>query len=195
MQENLDNQMQIRQRRKCRESLGGMLRHYMTSPRLQKKVNDVEKDIGKIEKTLEESNELKDFVKSPIFSMEDKQNAFKKIMKKIKVTELSAKFIHTIIANRRSMVMNEIIIAFKAKLASMRGETVAQITSAHKLSDKQIEKLQKTLKSVIGKDVILQISNDNSLQGGMIVKIGSKQIDTSIKTKLNSLQLTLKEVG
>ena len=194
MQENLDNQAG-----KAETLVSGVARRYAEAlydlAEGQKKVNDVEKDIEKIEKTLEESNELKDFVKSPIFSMEDKQNAFKKIMKKIKITELSAKFIHTIIANRRSMVMNEIIIAFKAKLASMRGETVAQITSAHKLSDKQIEKLQKTLKSVIGKDVILQISNDNSLQGGMIVKIGSKQIDTSIKTKLNSLQLTLKEVG
>ena len=194
MQENLDNQMD-----KAETQVSGVARRYAEAlydlAEGQKKVKEVEKDIGKIEKTLEESSELKDFVKSPIFSMEDKQNAFKKIMKKIKVTELSAKFIHTIIANRRSMVMNEIIIAFKAKLASMRGETIAQITSAHKLSDKQIGKLQKTLKSVIGKDVILQISNDNSLQGGMIVKIGSKQIDTSIKTKLNSLQLTLKEVG
>lgn len=161
----------------------------------QNTINEVEKDMNNFANLMNNSQDLKDFAKSPIFSIDDKQNAFGKIIEKMNCNDLFAKFIKTIIANKRSELLMEIIFAFRAKLSQMRGEILAQITAAHELSQTQIEKLQNILKTISGKDIDLQISYDSSLQGGMIVKIGSKQIDTSLKTKLSSLKLTLKEAG
>lgn len=159
------------------------------------KIDEIEKDMNTINQMIKESEELKRLMKSPIFSMEEKQKTFKEIMEKTKINELCTRFIHVVIANKRSGVIGEIIDAFNSKLADIRGETNANITTAHKLSEEQMTKLKETLKSIIGKDVAVNANVDESLQGGMIVKIGSKQIDTSIKTKLQSLKLKLKEVG
>ena len=87
------------------------------------------------------------------------------------------------------------IRAFRAKLADARGETSAEVVVAQKLSADQTKQLKATLKGVVGKDVALDVTVDPSLLGGMIVKVGSRQIDTSLKTKLSSLKLALKEVG
>ena len=87
------------------------------------------------------------------------------------------------------------IRAFREIAARHRGEVTAEVTSAHKLTPAQETELKATLKSVAGKDVTLSLAVDPSLLGGMVVKIGSRQIDTSLRTKLNSLKLALKEVG
>ena len=81
------------------------------------------------------------------------------------------------------------------KLAEHRGEVSAQVTVAHALTAAQKKELATTLKGIVGKDVALDVTEDQSLLGGMIVKVGSRQIDTSLKTKLSSLKLALKEVG
>ena len=85
--------------------------------------------------------------------------------------------------------------AFRAIAADARGEVAADVTSAHPLSASQQEELKAALKGVTGKDVAINAAVDPSLLGGLVVKIGSRQIDTSLKTKLNSLKLALKEVG
>ena len=87
------------------------------------------------------------------------------------------------------------LVAFRQKLAEHRGEVSGQVTVAQKLTADQTKQLKTTLKGVVGKDVALDVTVDPSLLGGMIVKVGSRQIDTSIKTKLSSLKLALKEVG
>ncbi|TIV62765.1 MAG: ATP synthase F1 subunit delta, partial [Mesorhizobium sp.] len=87
------------------------------------------------------------------------------------------------------------IRAFRRIAADHRGEASAEVTSAHALTDAQQAELKATLKSIAGKDVAIAMTVDPSLLGGMIVTMGSRQIDTSLKTKLNSLKLALKEVG
>ena len=97
--------------------------------------------------------------------------------------------------NRRLFAVPAMIKAFRKIAAEARGEIAAEVTSAHALSAAQEAELKATLKSVAGKDVAISVTIDPSLLGGLVVKIGSRQIDTSLKTKLASLKLALKEVG
>ena len=97
--------------------------------------------------------------------------------------------------NRRAAAMPQLLSAFLKLLAEHRGEETAQVSVAAALTSAQTKELKAALKSAVGKDVDLQVNIDPSLLGGMIVKIGSRQIDTSLRTKLSSLKLALKEVG
>ncbi|RUU63162.1 F0F1 ATP synthase subunit delta, partial [Mesorhizobium sp. M7A.T.Ca.TU.009.01.1.1] len=97
--------------------------------------------------------------------------------------------------NRRLFAIPGMIRAFRQISAEHRGETAAEVTSAHELTAAQQTELKAALKSVAGKDVAISVTVDPSLLGGLVVKMGSRQIDTSLKTKLNSLKLALKEVG
>ena len=87
------------------------------------------------------------------------------------------------------------IASYRGAVAAYRGEVTAEVTVAHALSKEQQQELKTALKDVTGKDVALDITEDASLLGGMIVKVGSRQIDTSLRTKLSKLKLSLKEVG
>ena len=104
-------------------------------------------------------------------------------------------FIRVIARNRRLFVMPEMLSAFRRLVADHNGEANAEVTVAKALTAAQTKELKAALKSVVGKDVAIDASVDPSLLGGMIVKIGSRQIDTSLRTKLSSLKLALKEVG
>ena len=97
--------------------------------------------------------------------------------------------------NRRLFAIPTIIKSFRSIAAEQRGEVTADVVSAHPLTAAQKSELTAALKGVAGKDVVISAAVDPSLLGGLVVKIGSRQIDTSLKTKLNSLKLALKEVG
>ncbi|PCH45507.1 MAG: F0F1 ATP synthase subunit delta [Hyphomicrobiales bacterium] len=160
-----------------------------------KKIKPVEKDLGRLEKLLDGSEDLMRLVRSPVFTAEDQQAAMGKVLDKAKITGIVGNFVRVVAGNRRLFVLPQIIQAFKTKLAESRGETSADVTVAAKLTPAQTKDLKATLKKVVGKDVALNVTVDASLLGGMIVKVGSRQIDTSLKTKLSSLKLALKEVG
>ena len=161
----------------------------------EKKEKAVEKALNGLDEMLKGSQDLMRLVRSPVFSAEDQQAALAKILSKAKITGLTANFINVVASNRRLFVLPDMIRAFRAKLADARGETSAEVVVAQKLSADQTKQLKATLKGVVGKDVALDVTVDPSLLGGMIVKVGSRQIDTSLKTKLSSLKLALKEVG
>lgn len=160
-----------------------------------KKIKPVEKDLGRLEKLLAGSQDLMRLVRSPVFTAEDQQAAIGKVLDKAKISGIVGNFVRVVAGNRRLFVLPQIIQAFKIKLADSRGETTADVTVAAKLTPAQTKDLKATLKKVVGKDVALNMTVDASLMGGMIVKVGSRQIDTSLKTKLSSLKLALKEVG
>ncbi len=87
------------------------------------------------------------------------------------------------------------IAGFRKIAAEHRGEALAEVSSAHELTAAQVNELKAALKGVAGKDVAINVTVDPSILGGLIVKMGSRQIDTSLRTKLSSLKLALKEVG
>ena len=161
----------------------------------EKKIAAVEKDLGRVDALLKGSDDLMRLVRSPVFSADDQQTAIGEVLDKAKITGIVGNFVRVVAGNRRLFALPEIVRAFKMKLADARGEATADVVVAQKLTADQIKQLKTTLKGVVGKDVALDVAVDPSLLGGMIVKIGSRQIDTSIKTKLSSMKLALKEVG
>ncbi len=158
-------------------------------------VEKVEADLSSFEKLLSESADLDRLIKSPVFSAEDQLKAIASVADKAGITGLVGNFLRVVAQNRRLFAVPAMIKAFHAIAADARGEVAAEVTSAHPLSAAQEEELKAALKGVTGKDVAISATVDPSLLGGLVVKIGSRQIDTSLRTKLNSLKLALKEVG
>lgn len=158
-------------------------------------VAEVEKNLGRFEELLGGSADLDRLIKSPVFSSEDQLKAISAIADKAKIGGLVGNFLRVVAKNRRLFAVPGMIRAFRRIAAEARGEVAAEVTSAHALTPAQEAELKATLKSVAGKDVAIAVTVDPSLLGGLVVKIGSRQIDTSLKTKLNSLKLALKEVG
>ncbi|TIM65949.1 MAG: F0F1 ATP synthase subunit delta, partial [Mesorhizobium sp.] len=138
-------------------------------------VGQVEADLNSFAAMLEGSSDLTRLINSPVFSSEDQAKAIAEIADKAGITGLTGNFLRVVAQNRRLFAIPGMIKAFRQIAAEHRGETAAEVTSAHALTDAQ--------------------QTDPSLLGGLVVKIGSRQIDTSLKTKLNSLKLALKEVG
>lgn len=155
----------------------------------------VEADLGSFENLVQGSEDLKRLIVSPVFSADEQLKAIVAIADKARIGGLVGNFLRVVASNRRLFVLPGIIAAFRRIAAEHRGETSAEVTSAHALSPAQEKELKAALKGIAGKDVAISVTVDPSLLGGMVVRIGSRQIDTSLKTKLNSLKLALKEVG
>lgn len=158
----------------------------------ENKLSDVEKDLGQLGDLLKESDDLVRLIRSPVFSADEQFSAIDAVLDKAGISGLVGNFIRVVARNRRLFAVPDMLRSFRQKLAEHRGETSAEVTVAHELSSAQEKELKATLKDVVGKDVALDMTVDPSLLGGMIVKIGSRQIDTSLKTKLSSLKLALK---
>jgi F-type H+-transporting ATPase subunit delta len=144
-----------------------------------KSVAEVEKNLGEFQALINGSADLKRLVLSPVFSSGDQVKAISAILAKAKIGGLVGNFLRVVAQNRR-------LFAVPAMIQSFR-----QIA----LTAAQQTELKATLKSVAGKDVTINVTVDPSILGGLIVKLGSRQIDTSLRTKLSSLKLALKEVG
>jgi F-type H+-transporting ATPase subunit delta len=158
-------------------------------------VKAVETTLGDVEKLIAGSADLKRLIESPVFSANDQFRAIDAIARKAKIEGLVGNFLRVVARNRRLFAVPSMITAFRRIAAAHRGEVAAEVTSAHDLSAEQMKELQGSLKEVAGKDVAIKLTVDPEILGGLVVKIGSRQIDTSLRTKLNSLKLALKEVG
>lgn len=181
------------------QSVSGVAQRYASSLyELAKEANEVDsvgRDLDGFAKLIEESGDFKRLVVSPVFSADQQLRAISAITEKAGLTGLVANFLKVVAKNRRLFVLPGIIRAYRAIVARERGEVTAEVASAHELSADQEKDLRATLKDVTGKDVMLHVTVDPSLLGGLVVKVGSRQIDTSLRTKLSSLKLALKEVG
>jgi F-type H+-transporting ATPase subunit delta len=160
-----------------------------------KSVAGVSRDLDGFAKLLDSSADLDRLVKSPVFSADEQSRALSAILNKAKVNPLTARFIGLVTANRRLFAIRGIIDAFKAIEAAHRGEETAEVLSARPLGAAEVKALKAAIKAAAGTDVQINAKVDESLLGGLIVKIGSRQIDTSLRTKLNNLKIALKEVG
>jgi F-type H+-transporting ATPase subunit delta len=158
-------------------------------------VAEVERNLGSFEALLNDSPDLARLIRSPVFSAEEQAKAIAAVLDKAGIAGLTGNFLRVVARNRRLFAVPAMIKAFRRIAAEARGETSAEVTSAHALSPAQEDELKAALRKVAGKDVGITVTVDPSLLGGLIVKMGSRQIDTSLKTKLSSLKLALKEVG
>ena len=160
-----------------------------------KDLDKVEADLVAFEAALTESAELRGMIGSPVFSREDQGKAITAIAARMDLGPAVTNTLRLMAQNRRLFVVPGLIAQVKALIADERGEVTAEVTAAKPLTKGQTEALSETLKSSAGKDVKLSITVDESLIGGLVVKIGSRMIDTSIRSKLASLQNVMKEVG
>lgn len=158
-------------------------------------IDAVSRDLDGLAAALDESADLRRLISSPEFSTEDKLRAISAISGKAGHGALSSNFLKVIAANGRLSALPEMIRAFRLAVADHRGEVAAEVTVAHALDAAQQNELKTALKGVTGKDVAVSLTVDPSILGGLVVRIGSRQIDTSLRTKLSTLKLALKEVG
>ena len=144
---------------------------------------------------LADSSDLKRLFNSPVFKAEDQMAAIDALASKGGLTDIALNFVKLMCSNRRLAAVPGAIVAFSALVAESKGEVVAEVTSAEKLSPVQLKDLTAALKTRMGKDVQLVTKIDPSLLGGLAVKVGSMLIDNSLKTKLQNLKVSMKGTG
>ena len=152
------------------------------------------KDVEKLDAAYRESSDLRTVVASPVYRRKDQQQAMVALAEKMGLSETMRNTLALMASKRRLFVLPALIRALEARLARERGEVTAEVTSATPLSDAQEGRLAETLKAKVGQDVKLKTTVDERLIGGLVVKVGSRMIDTSIASKLAQLQNTMKEV-
>jgi F-type H+-transporting ATPase subunit delta len=157
-------------------------------------VRQVEKDLAALQGMLDQSPDMKRMVRSHVFSSGDQGRAISAIAQKAGFAPLVVNFLKELARNRRLFALNEMIRTFLALAARQRGEVNAEVASAHPLNDEQLAALKDMLRASAGKDVQLITTVDSTLLGGLIVKMGSRMIDSSLRTKLTSLKTAMKEV-
>jgi F-type H+-transporting ATPase subunit delta len=180
-------------------SVSGVSGRYATAlfelARDEKSIDAVKGDLDKFDAMLSESADLKRLVRSPVFSAKAQLNALTAVLDKSGISGISAKFLKVLTANRRLFAVSDAIRAFRALVAKFKGEATADVTVAETLSDRNLDALKTALKSVTGKDVVLNVQVDPSIIGGLVVKLGSRMVDSSLRTKLNSIKHAMKEAG
>ena len=159
-----------------------------------KAVDAVKKDLDQFDALIADSADLNRLVRSPVFDADDQLKALSAILSKAGITGIAANFLRVITANRRLFAVRDMIRAYRAMVARHKGEVTAHVTVAEKLSDTNLDALKSTLKSVTSsKDIELDVKVDPAIIGGLIVKVGSRMVDSSLRTKLNSIKLAMKE--
>ena len=161
----------------------------------QNRLDEVDRDLGKFQALLGQSADLKRLVKSPAFAAEEQQRALGAVMDWAAIGATTGNFLKVVARNRRLFAAEDMIDTFRGLLARHRGELTAQVQSAVALTDQQLAALKAQLKSTFGKDVRLDAKVDPSLVGGLVVKIGSRMFDSSLRTKLGNLKVVLKGNG
>ena len=154
-------------------------------------LNQVSEDLAAFDSLIQENDDLNNLIRSPIISRDEQGAALAAILEKAGMGDLTQRFIGLVAQNRRLFALRGMIRAFQSQLATHRGETTAEVTSARKLSDEQMTALGASLKDVVGNKVTVDATVDPDLLGGLIVKVGSRMIDTSLKTKLQQLRLAM----
>ncbi|WIV50112.1 F0F1 ATP synthase subunit delta [Marivivens sp. LCG002] len=160
-----------------------------------KALSALETDIDALQAALDVSADLRDLINSPLYSREDQAKALSAVAAKLKLSNTMGNTLGLLAAKRRLFVLPQLLTALRDRLAEEKGEVTAEVVSAKALTKTQADKLAKTLKAQLGKDVKINAAVDEALIGGLVVKVGSKMIDTSIRSKLSALQNTMKEVG
>jgi len=158
----------------------------------KKAVAAVEADLEKLGEALGASDDLSALIRNPQISREAASKAMDGIAALLGLSDLTKQFLGVLAGNRRLAALPDVVRAFAAIAAAARGEVTAEVSSAHPLSDTQLKDLAAKLKEREGKDVKIKANVDPDLLGGLVVRIGSRQIDSSIRTRLNTLANAMK---
>ncbi len=180
------------------QTISGMAGRYATAlfelALENKAVDAVKKDLDQFDALIADSADLNRLVRSPVFDADEQLKALSAILAKAGIGGLAANFLRVITTNRRLFAVRDMIRGYRALVARHKGEVTAQVTVAEKLSDTHLDDLKSALKSVTsGKDIDLDVRIDPAIIGGLIVKVGSRMVDSSLRTKLNSIKVAMEE--
>jgi F-type H+-transporting ATPase subunit delta len=162
--------------------------------REDKATDAVKADLERFDALIAESPDLNRLVRSPVFDADEQLRALAAILDKAGISGLAANFLRVITTNRRLFAVRDMIRCFRALVAHNKGEVTANVTVAEPLNDKNLDALKSALKSVTGgKEIDLDVKIDPAIIGGLIVKVGSRMVDSSLRTKLNAIKIAMKE--
>jgi F-type H+-transporting ATPase subunit delta len=154
----------------------------------------LEADVAALGDALSGSADFRTLISSPVISRDDQAQAIATLAGRMGLSTVAANTLQLMAAKRRLFVLPQLVAALRGLIAAHKGEVTADVTAARPLSSEQSARLAETLKASVGKDVRINLSVDEGLIGGLVVKVGSKMIDTSIRAKLAQLQNAMKEV-
>jgi F-type H+-transporting ATPase subunit delta len=155
-------------------------------------IDSVGKSLAALTAAHEASDEFRALTTNPLLGRDAAVGAVAALAKAMKLDALTTKFLGVLAQNRRLAVLPQVIAAYGALASAHRGETTAEVTSAHALDNAQVDALKAQLKARVGRNVAVDLKVDPSILGGLVVKIGSQMIDSSIKTRLNTLATAMK---
>ena len=158
-----------------------------------KAVEQVQADLKAFDTLVASSPDLTRLVRSPVFSADEQAKALIAILERAGIKGMAANFLRVVAGNRRLFAAREMIRGFNALVAKHKGEVTAQVTVAEQLNDARMNEIRDALKAVTAKDVTIDVIVDPSIIGGLKVKLGSRMVDASLRTKLNSIKFAMKE--
>lgn len=159
------------------------------------RLDEVAGELGRFIAMVDGSKDLERLVKSPVFTPEEQAKAVAAVVEKAGIEGLAANFISLVAGNRRLFAIRDIVAAFGRLIADHRGEETAEVVSAEPLSKSQLDKVGAALEKAVGREVRIDTRVDPAIIGGLVIKVGSRMIDNSLKTKLQNLRIAMREVG
>ncbi len=160
-----------------------------------KQLDQVAADLASLKTAIAGSDDLRRLLRSPVLARNEQGRAMAKLLETAGASDLVRRFIGLVAQNRRLFVLPDMIEAYLSQLAARRGEVTAEVVSARPLSDAQRDAVAEALRKAIGGKIAVDARVDPALLGGLVVKVGSRLVDSSLRTKLHRLQLAMKGVG
>lgn len=158
-------------------------------------LDSVRDDLDRFNQLVRDNPDLERLVRSPVFTAEQQIRALAGVLEKVGIGGLAERFLKVVAGNRRLFAVRNIIRGFKALVAKHKGEVTAQVTVAEALSEAHLGEIKAALNAVTGKDVQVDLKVDPAIIGGLVVKLGSRMVDSSLRTRLNAIKHAMKEVG
>ena len=178
---------------------GGIAERYATAAfeiaREEDGLDQLERDADALSDALGESDALRELIRSPVYTREDQERGIGAVADRMGLGATLANTLRLMATKRRLFVLPSLLADLRAMIAEHRGQVTAEVVSAHPMGDAQRDRLASTLRERVGRDVKIDARTDEGLIGGMIVRVGSKMIDTSIRSKLQALETTLRHAS
>ncbi len=161
----------------------------------ERSIDAVRADLDRFEALVGESADLRRLVRSPAFTAETQSRALAAVLEKAGIGGVAGRFLQVVSSNRRLFAVQDMIKGFRTLVAEHKGEVNAEVTLAERPSEQHLDAIKSALHSVTKKDVQVDVRVDPSIIGGLIVRLGSRMVDSSLRTKLNSIKHAMKEVS
>jgi len=161
----------------------------------ERALDAVKADLDRFDALVAESADLRRLVRSPVFTAEEQTRALAAVLESAGIRGLAARFLQVVASNRRLFAVRDMVKAYRTLVAAHKGEASAEVTVAEQPNEQHIAAIKDALKAVTRKDVQIDVNVDPTIIGGLIVKLGSRMIDSSLRTKLNMLKHAMKEVS